>query len=82
MGALPSVNNEFSHFNTFYDGTLLKNILLEKINLMIKNEESKQSKIASEPLEPSEPPEPSRGSALKRRLSQQPLWQQPSKLQS
>jgi hypothetical protein len=57
-----------SFFDPFYDGILLKNILLEKINLVIKDEESKQSKITSEPLEPlepSEPPEPSRGSALK-----------------
>jgi hypothetical protein len=68
LSEILSVNNEFSHFDTFYDGTLFKNILLEKINLMIKNEESKQSKITSEPLESlesSEPPEPSRGSALK-----------------
>jgi hypothetical protein len=51
-----------SFFDPFYDGTLYKNILLDKIYLMIKDEESKQLKITSEPSEPS------RGSALQRRL--------------
>jgi hypothetical protein len=79
LSEILSVNNEFSHFDPLYDGTLLKNILLEKINLMIKDKELKQSKITSEPLELSEPPGLSRESALKRRLPQQPLGQHPSK---